>query len=269
MTTGQWSAGEAYDGYIGRWSRKVAVEFIRWLNLPVGQHWLDVGSGTGALAATILAMAEPADVVGVDPSAGFLATAQASTPAATFRVGDARELPVADRSVDVVVSGLTMNFVPEPDRAMAEFLRVSRPGATLAAYVWDYAEGMALLRFLWDAATDLNPHAAELDEGPRFPLCKPEGLRRLWTDHALTEVSVEPIVVPTPFRNFDDYWSPFLGGQGPAGAYVSSLADEDRTKLQDLLRSRLPAEPDGSIALTARAWAVRGVVPHSSASSKR
>ncbi len=261
MTTEQWSAGEAYDGYIGRWSRKVAVEFIRWLDLPPGHHWLDVGSGTGALAATIIAMAEPADVLGVDPSDGFLATARANNPAATFRVGDARELPVDDRSADVVVSGLTLNFVPEPDRAMAEFLRVARTGATVAAYVWDYAEGMALLRYLWDAAIDLDPDAADLDEGPRFPLCQPEGLRRLWTDHALVELSGEAIVVPTPFKDFDDYWTPFLGGQGPAGAYVISLDEDHRTRLQELLRSRLPIASDGSIALTARAWAVRGVAP--------
>jgi SAM-dependent methyltransferase len=261
MTSGQWAAGEAYDGYIGRWSRKVAVEFLRWLDVPPRQRWLDVGSGTGALAGTILAVAEPADVLGVDPSEGFLATARANSPGASFRVGDARELPVDDGSVDVVVSGLTLNFVPEPDRAVAEFLRVARPGATVAAYVWDYAEGMALLRYLWDAAIDLDPAVAELDEGPRFPLCRPDGLRRLWTDHALADVAVEPIVVPTPFANFDDYWGPFLGGQGPAGAYVISLDEDHQTELRDLLRSRLPMASDGSIALTARAWAVRGVVP--------
>ena len=256
----QWAVADAYDAYIGRWSRQVAVAFVRWLDLPPGRRWLDVGCGTGALTAAIVASAHPESVVGVDPSEAFLAQARTSLPGVTFHEGDAREIPLFDNDVDVVVSGLALNFVPEPAHAVEEFIRVGKPGATVAAYVWDYADGMAMIRYLFEAATTLDPAVAELDEGKRFPLCRAEALAKLWIDQALAEVAVEPVDVPTTFRDFDDYWSPFLGGQGPAPAYVMSLPDDRRVQLRELLRSRLPAQEDGTIALTARAWAVRGTV---------
>jgi hypothetical protein len=157
-----------------------------------------------------------------------------------------------------VVSGLALNFVPDPDRAAAEFARVARSGGVAAAYVWDYAEGMAMMRHFWDAATALDPGSAELDEGRRFPLCRPEPLARLWTDAGMDDVVVEAIEVPTVFADFDDYWMPFLGGQGPAPGYLMSLTAEQRRALHNLLRTRLPIDADGTVPLTARAWAVRG-----------
>ncbi|MFI0410590.1 class I SAM-dependent methyltransferase [Actinomadura sp. 3N508] len=265
-----WAAGDAYEDYVGRWSRRVADPFLRRLDVPAGKRWLDVGCGTGALTATILALTDPAQVIGVDTSEGFLsrARAQVTDPRASFRLADARSLPLPPplptpghrRRFDAVVSGLALNFVPEPHLAVAEFGRVATEGGTVAAYVWDYAEGMAMIRHFWDAAITLDPAAAtELDEGRRFPLCRPERLHRLWTDAGLDEITVEPIEVPTVFTGFDDYWRPFLGGQGPAPAYAMSLTEEHRRDLRDLLRTRLPAAPDGSIRLTARAWAVRGI----------
>ncbi|HCT80556.1 MAG TPA: SAM-dependent methyltransferase [Micromonosporaceae bacterium] len=256
-----WAVGDAYEAYVGRWSRRVAVAFLDWLDVPAGRKWLDVGCGTGALTATILAKADPSQVVGVDPSEGFLANARAqiSDPRATFQAGDAQSLPLTDRSFDAVVSGLAINFVPDPQRAMAETTRVAKPGGTAAAYVWDYAEGMELMRYFWDAATDLDTSVAELAEGYRFPLCQPDRLRSLWTDAGLNKVTAEAIDVPTVFADFDDYWQPFLGGQGPAPGYVMSLSEAQRDALRNLLRARLPVGPDGSIALTARAWAVKGV----------
>jgi hypothetical protein len=143
---------------------------------------------------------------------------------------------------------------------VAEFARVAKSGRVAAAYVWDYAEGMAMMRYFWDAATALDPAAADLDEGRRFPLCRPEPLRELWTDAGLDNVSVQAIEVSAVFADFDDYWRPFLGGQGPAPGYVMSLTEEHRRALRDLLRVRLPSAVDGSIQLTARAWAVRGMV---------
>jgi len=261
MDAPRWADGDAYEAYVGRWSRRVAVEFLRWLDAPPGLRWLDVGCGTGALTSTILAVADPVEVVGVDPSDGFLAIARARVPGATFQQGDARSLPLPAAAMDVVVSGLALNFVPAPGDAAAEFARVARPGAAAAAYVWDYAEGMAMMRHLWDAAAELAPGNADLDEGSRFPLCRPDPLRRLWTDAGLAEVTVTAIEVPTVFADFDDYWSPFLGGQGPAPGYVMSLPEDRRTALRELVRSRLPVAADGSIALTARAWAVRGRRP--------
>lgn len=255
-----WAVGDAYEAYVGRWSRRVAEAFLRWLDVPAGRRWLDVGCGTGALTAAVLAVADPARVIGVDPSEEFLATARARIvdPRATFRAGDARSLPLPDRQVDAVVSGLALNFVPDPYRAAAELSRVTAPGGVAAAYVWDYAEGMAMMRYFWDAATALDPAASELDEGRRFPLCRPEPLGRLWADAGLGKVTVQAIETPTVFADFDDYWKPFLGGQGPAPGYAMSLTEEHRRALRDLLRARLPAGQDGTIPLTARAWAVRG-----------
>ncbi|SEG88567.1 Methyltransferase domain-containing protein [Nonomuraea solani] len=256
-----WAVGDAYDTYVGRWSRRTAASFLGWLDLPGGGRWLDVGCGTGALTATILAVADPAGVVGLDTSEGFLAVARtrAGDARAVFRHGDARSLPLPDHGFDAVVSGLTLNFVPEPARAAAELARVAVPGGTVAAYVWDYAAGMEMMRYFWDAATALDPAAAELDEGRRFPLCAPENLRALWTDAGLDAVAVQPIDTATTFADFDDYWRPFLGGQGPAPAYTMSLSEDHRDSLRELLRARLPG---GVIALTARAWAVRGRTSH-------
>jgi SAM-dependent methyltransferase len=255
-----WSVGDAYEAYVGRWSSRVAESFLRWLDLPARRRWLDVGCGTGALTGSVLALADPVDVVGVDPSEGFLVHARARIidPRSDFRVADARSLPFPDRRFDAVVSGLALNFVPHPGRAVAEFARVAAPAGVVAAYVWDYAEGMAMMRHLWDAAIALDPAAAGLDEGRRFPLCRPEPLAELWVAAGLDDVTVHAIEVPTVFADFDDYWRPFLGGQGPAPGYVASLAEEHRRTLRDLVRVRLPVSPDGSVPLTARAWAVRG-----------
>lgn len=255
-----WSLGDPYEAYVGRWSRRVAEPFLRWLDVPAGGRWLDVGCGTGALTATALALAAPAEIVGIDPSEGFLATARAQIvdPRSTFRAGDAQALPFPDHRFDAVVSALALNFVPDPARAAAEIARVTAPGGTAAAYVWDYAEGMAMMRRFWEAAATLDPTTTERDEARRFPLCRPQSLTDLWTGAGLGAVTLQAIEVPTVFTNFDDYWTPFLGGQGPAPGYVASLPENHRQALRDLLRSSLPTAPDGSIPLTARAWAIRG-----------
>ncbi|MCD9874658.1 class I SAM-dependent methyltransferase [Streptomyces sp. NR30] len=183
-----------------------------------GAHWLDVGCGSGALASTVARRCRPRTLLGVGRSAGFVAAARAqgSSPA-LFARADAQALPVGDAAVDVAVSGLVLNFLPEPGAAVAEAARVVTPGGLVAAYVWDYAEGMGFLRHFWDAVTAVDPSsAAELDEGRRFPLCRPAPLRRLWSEAALVEVEVAPIEVPTRFTDFADLWDPLLAGQGPA-----------------------------------------------------
>jgi SAM-dependent methyltransferase len=258
-----WAAGDAYEPYIGRWSRLVARELLSWLDPPAGSVWLDVGCGPGALAGAVLAAADPAALVGLDPSPGFVAHARArlGDPRARFLVADARRLPLADARVDAAVSGLVLNFVPDPAQAVREMARVTRPGGRVAAYVWDYAEGMELIRRFWDAAADLDPAATDLDEGRRFPLCRPEPLAGLLREAGLAGVEARPLRVPTVFRDFDDYWTPFLGGQGPAPGYAMSLDEPRRAALREALATRLPAAADGSIALTARAWAVAGRRP--------
>jgi hypothetical protein len=144
---------------------------------------------------------------------------------------------------------------------LAEMKRAVKAGGVIAAYVWDYAQGMELMRRFWDAAVDLNPDAHALDEGVRFPLCRPTALAVNFEQAGLVDVEVEPITIETRFRDFDDYWTPFLGGQGPAPAYACSLDEAARDALREQLGAALPVQADGSILLNARAWAVRGRKP--------
>lgn len=259
--TDVWAGGAAYEPYVGRWSRLVAREFLGWLAVPPAGRWLDVGCGTGALSQTILDLAAPASVTGIDTSAGYIAYARdhVRDPRARFTTSDAQSLAEADAAYDAAVSGLALNFIPDPPRAVAELARVTRPGATVAAYVWDYAGEMQLIRRFWDAAVALDPAAHALDEGPRFPLCHPHRLTALFQDAGLAAVEARAIDVPTLFHDFDDYWSPFLGGQGPAPGYAMSLDEQRRTALRERLRTTLPSRPDGAIPLIARAWAVRAI----------
>ena len=256
-----WERGDPYEQYVGRWSRRVAPVFLSWLSIPAGRWWLDVGCGTGALSAAIVDHCLPSSVVGVEPSQGFLETAREHLAGrAVFHRGSATEIPLDDASVDVVVSGLVLNFVPDPRAALAEMARVTDTGGTIGAYVWDYAGKMELMRFFWDAALELNPDAARLDEGIRFPLCRPGALAALFAGAGLETIKVTAIDTPTRFASFEDYWRPFLGGQGPAPAYAMSLDETARARLRDRIRERIPAEADGSISLTARVWATRTTV---------
>ena len=256
-----WASGDAYEPYVGRWSRLVAREFVDWLGVAAGRRWLDVGCGTGALCQTILERAAPQSLLGIDPSDGFIAHARrALGDAAEFRVGDAQSLPVDDRTFDAVVSGLVINFVPDMPKAMAEMARVTRPGGTVAAYVWDYAGEMQMMRRFWDAAVALDPAALTKDEGRRFPMCRPEPLADLLNGVGLANVEVRAIDVLTVFKDFDDYWTPFLGGQAPAPGYCMSLSEDGRAALRERIRGALPVRDDGNIPMIARAWAARVIV---------
>lgn len=258
-----WAAGKLYEPYVGRWSRLVAKEFLAWLEAPTNLDWLDVGCGTGALTEVILQHAKPGSVKGVDPSAGFVEHAKAHVidSRATFDVADAQSLPLDSARFGVAVAGLVLNFVPKPSLAVREMARAVRPGGVVAAYVWDYAGKMELMRYFWDAAVELDRAAFELDEGRRFPLCEANPLIELFTQGGLREVQVRSIDIPTRFRDFDDYWTPFLGGQAPAPGYAMSLSEDRRAALRERIRAKLPIASDGSIDLIARAWAVRGRTP--------
>jgi SAM-dependent methyltransferase len=256
-----WTQGDPYERYMGRWSRPVAAGFLGWLAMAPEARWLDVGCGTGALASTVLAVAAPHSVVGIDPSPGFVATARSRTtsPRAEFTVGHAMALPVPDDAVDVTVSGLVLNFVPQVDVAVAEMSRVTRPDGWVAAYVWDYDAGMQMLRYFWNAA--LVESAAAADEVQRFPICAPEPLRAAWLTAGLTQVETGRVETRRRLTDFDDYWAPFLAGQGPAPGYLMSLPPERRELIEAELRGTLPIAGDGSIELMASAWTVRGRVP--------
>lgn len=245
---------------MGRWSRLVARRFVDWLDVPPRSRWLDVGCGTGALTATIAMIARPSSLAAIDPSAEFIGAARDNLgEGVDLRVGDAQLLPFAPNEFDASVSGLALNFVPNPLRAVEEMARVTVPSGAVAAYVWDYAEGMEMIRRFWDAAAELDPAAAALDEAIRFPLCRPARLENLWDEAGLGAVAVAPIEIDTTFADFDEYWRPFLGEQGPAPSYVATLSESDRRRLAARLREELPTA-DGRIELPARAWAVRGSV---------
>jgi SAM-dependent methyltransferase len=162
-------------------------------------------------------------------------------------------------TMDAVVSGLVLNFIPDPTQALHEMARVTKPGGVVAVYVWDYADQMQFMRYFWDAVITLYPEALEYDESRRFPLCNPEPLAALFQRVGLERVEGRSIDIHTHFRDFDDYWTPFLGGQGSAPTYLMSLSEPDRVRLREYLRAHLPLNSNGSIDLIARAWAVRGV----------
>jgi SAM-dependent methyltransferase len=256
-----WASGAAYEPYIGRWSRLVARDFLKWLAVAPASHWLDIGCGTGALSRTILHEAAPDRVKAIDRSAGYIAYGreQVQDKRVFFEVGDAQALQDGDAGFDAVVSGLVLNFIPQPATAVGEMARVVKPGGSVAAYVWDYAGKMQLLRHFWNAAAALDPDAFDLDEGRRFPLCQPVPLVELFQSAGLQQVEVRAIDIATDFKDFDDYWLPFLGGQGPAPTYAMSLSEDRRVALCERIRASLPFTLDGSIPLVARAWAVRGV----------
>jgi len=259
----RWAAGDAYEVFMGRWSRLLAERFVRWLDPGAGLAWLDVGCGTGALTSTICKLADPASVVACDPARPFVEHTRHNIPdprVSAVHAG-AGNLPSHPDGFDCVVSGLVFNFLPDPLLAVGEMRAGTRAGGTVAAYVWDYAEGMQFLRYFWDEAVALDEAAGAHDEGVRFPLCRRDALATHFRNGGLQEVRSEAIEISTVFESFSDYWTPFTQGTGPAPSYVSSLSEVSRKKLQDRLEHRLTSEPDGSIRLVARAWAVRGSVP--------
>jgi SAM-dependent methyltransferase len=257
-----WDSAQAYEQYVGRWSRQVAARFLSWLALPPGLTWADVGCGTGALVSTILTLEAPASVFGIDSSTGFLSQTRKHIldPRAHFLIGDAAQLPWTSSHWDAVVSGLVLNFVPDPDAMIREMARVTKPGGMVAVYVWDYAGGMQMMRHFWEVAISVNPDDATLDQAERFPLCQPEPLQALFERNQLKSVTVQAIDIPTVFENFDAYWRPFLGNTGPAPTYLAALSEGARERIRMTLESRLAPVKNSPIELSARAWAVRGTV---------
>ena len=247
---------------MGRWSRHLAPLFVSFAGVQDGNAVLDVGSGTGSLALQIAAAAPLSRITGVDPSAAYVSFAQkrVSTARINFETGDARQLQFADSTFDRSLSMLVMNFIPDRAKALREMIRVTRPGGTVAAAVWDYGEGMEMLRIFWDEAVAGDVSIEQRDER-HMPLSKKGELETFWRENGLAQVEERPLTIQLDFSSFEDYWAPFLAGQGPAGAYVASLAPRQRDELEDRLRRRLlGGGADRQIVLQGRAWAVKGVV---------
>ena len=255
-----WSSGDGYEQYMGRWSRKVAVKYLDWLDAPKGADWLDAGCGVGALSATILDKCSPKSVHGIDQSAGFVAHAKSTITddRARFTVGDVLNLDVETSSIDNVSSALLLNFLPNKNAALTEMRRVAKPGGIVSFYVWDYPGiSVGFMSAFWKAAAELDDKAEDLKEGKRFPFCTPEGLSELCYEAGLNSVNVEAIDIDCVFSTFEDFWQPFTLGAGPAPGYCMSLSAPKREALRALLEKNIGMS--GEIVMPARAWAVKSV----------
>ncbi|HXC46773.1 MAG TPA: methyltransferase domain-containing protein [Candidatus Sulfotelmatobacter sp.] len=255
----KWTSGAHYDQWMGRWSRLLAQEFLQWLELSAGLRWMDVCCGSGVVTEAIVELNLPAAVVGVDASTEQVTFARnhRTHHNVIFDTADAMALPFPDSSFDVVVCGLGLNFVPNPLKALDEFSRVARPGGTIAVYVWDYVQSASFLRYFWDAAIAIDGEAATFDQAYRFPMCTPEGLRNLFEQAKLEDLSQHTLNVLTRFTNFDDFWQPLLTGQGSAPGYLAVRDPQIQAAIRERLRSALPTDARGAIELPARAWAIR------------
>jgi SAM-dependent methyltransferase len=257
---------EAYERFMGRWSRLLAPLLIDFTNIRDARSVLDIGSGTGSLSFEIVLRRTAEAVVGIDPSREYVAYATSRNPFPDrihFEAAEARHLRFADATFESSLSLLVFNFIPDPLQALQEVRRVTAPGGLIAAAVWDYGRDMRMLRTFWDAAVSIDDKARLLDEG-HMPLCRSGELADLWKHAGMKNVQQQSLQIEMRFDSFEDYWRPFLLGQGPAGAYATSLDSDTSEQLQmELKRRLLPSGKDGSFVLPARAWAVRGTVPSS------
>jgi SAM-dependent methyltransferase len=254
------AAAKAYEGYIGRWSSVVAIEFLAWLDVSKGARWFDVACGTGALTAAVLRGCEPARVDASDPNDGRIAFARQTIhdPRATFSVGGGTRIAATDGTYDAVIGGLAFPAIRDTPAALAEFKRIVKPGGVVAGYVWDFDGEMQLLRYFWNAAAEFEPAAEQSDDDERFAICHPQRLGAAWRGAGLADVEVRAIDAKARFTDFDDLWTPFSRGDSPAQTFVQSLDEHRRELLRAHLRSGLPVANDGSITLTTRAWAAKG-----------
>ena len=263
MTMDRWTSGARYEQWMGRWSRLLAQEFLKWLHLPAGLRWIDVCCGSGIVTETIVERSAPASVAGVDASSDQIAFAREHRARSnvTFETADAMALPFPDSYFDVTVCGLGLHYIPNPARALEEFCRVTRPGGTIAVYVWDYAHGARFLREFWDAAIAIDGEASAFDQARRFPMCTPDGLRAFFEQANLENLTLHALDVVTRFASFDDYWDPFLTGQGSAPNYLAKQDQKVQAAIRERLKAVLPTNAQGGIDLPARAWAIRGLRP--------
>ncbi len=265
MTT--FSNPEAYERWMGRWSARLAPFFVRFAGVATPGRYLDVGAGTGVLASAIAGEVKDAEVVGIEPAASYVdyARNRLGDPRFRFEVGDAEAIPFADDSFDAALAQLILQEVSDAPKAIGEMRRVTRSGGCVAATQWDFRGGMPMLSNFWQAVRNVLPEeTARREATDRVPLGYSDDreLRRLWDDAGLITVETARLEIELDFTSFDDYWMPFMGGATPTSSYASTLPDEVRSALIGCLRDKiLGGTGDGPFALTARAWAIRGIVP--------
>lgn len=253
--------GAAYEISMGQWSRRVGEQFLDWLAAPQGLDWLDAGCGNGAFTETIMGKAAPLSVCGIDPSAAQVAYAsdRPGCKGAQFRTGDVQALPYEDKSFDVAVMGLVISFIPDPEKAIAELARVTRPGGLIGTYMWNSAGGGG------HPAWPLNAALKDMGRGgqgaPYGASARRERMFELWTGAGLADVETREIELAVRFADFDDFWRSNTVSTGPLGARLQALTGDEMQALQQRLRETLPRDDSGAIAYSGCANAVKGRLP--------
>ena len=253
------SDGKTYERMMGRWSKRVGVQFLDWLDAPKGLNWLEAGCGNGAFTEELIAHSAPRAVSAIDPSEGQLAYARTREAAklAQFRLGDAQALPFPDNSFDAAVMALVITFIPDPAKATAELARVVAPGGIVGTYMWDVAGGGLPLAPVGRALKALGKDYARVSDAA----ARRETMQALWQGAGLQAVETRVIRIRVNFASFNDYCASNLVPIGPAGQVVAKMSPAETDELKAHLRAHLPIAADGSIAYEAFANAVKGNVP--------
>jgi SAM-dependent methyltransferase len=266
MSTDLWTDGVSYESYTGRWSRLIADKFIDWLEVKQAgvERCIDMGSGTGALSEALLANAVCLSLTCVDRSPAYLSFAKQrlQSSGVEFVTGDVQNTSLPTGVYSLVVSGLVANFVDSPEKMLREMRRLGRSGSILGLYIWDFADGMEPIRKFWDAAHKCQaPNVGDYDAAIRFPICQRDNLLSCVREAGWLEAKVIPIEINAQFKNFDDYWAPFLSGQGTGPAFAVSLSNDMREKVRKTLMCLVTDSPNEPFILRTRAWAAKGIAP--------
>lgn len=251
-----WDQAGAYEHFMGRWSRGVARTIFDSSSMRLDGRCLDVGCAVGSLSGTVIERFDPEAIVGIDRSADFLGVAGVREPTLMVAQADASRLPFASDVFDAAVSGLVLNFVADPRSAMAEIVRVVRPGGTVVVYVWDYDHPDFFLTRFWNAIEAVRGRRDEQDERGRWPVCSEDGMRRLARSCGLPSDAVRPVETTCAFEDADELWDGFPLGVGPSGRTALTLTDHERDRVRAILTDRLPLDDRGRVSLTARAIAL-------------
>lgn len=247
-------AAEAYDRFMGRYSRQLSPQLADLAGLTGGQRVLDVGCGPGALTAELVTRVGAAAVSAVDPSEPFVDAARSRNPGVQVVRASADALPFPDRTFDAALAQLVVHFMPDPVAGLAEMARVTRRDGVVAACVWDHGGGHGPLRVFWEAARELDP---EVEDESQLAGAREGHLAELFAAAGLRAVEAATLSASLEHPTFDEWWEPYTDGVGPAGSYLASLDPERRTVLRERCRAMLPDEP---FVLTSWAWAARGLV---------
>ena len=259
------NSAAGYEQLMGRWSRKLAVPFIEFAGIQAGEEILEVGCGNGSLTFALLEAADIGGVTAIDYSPVFVEEAKRRNTDPRIRIeqADACALPFDDRRFDRAFALLVLHFVPEAEKAVAEMVRVVRPGGVVAAAVWDHEGGMPGMRMMWDTVAALDERAKPIRK--RYfsqPMMKPGEMRDSWTRHGMVDVEQTSLLIRMEYSSFEDYWAPIAAGEGPLGKYIASLEAGRGAQVERAVRDAYEGgRPDGPRSFASVAWACRGAVP--------